>query len=458
MANNLFSSTQQIRKELDEDFFKTFKDEIVKTLATLENGESFDSQITAAETCLRLVWAKYSSKNIAVILESFPRIQRALFGLEENRAEGKRYRDHYIHMFDVFITGSRILSLMLKRVPANKRDDFIKNVLRTTKEPAIIPFQKPYTSKQRLFFMWTLISTFHDIGIPIEHLDNIWSGLNRFLEYFGLRMSEFDIRKNSYIESQLPYFISLMSTFFPNGIIPNDSTLLYDKSTECSMYLSHTLAREYENGNHSVVSAICLYISYINTYLIGHHERKENDLSEPQYNSFIKNVLEHDVSRIALAIALHSIPVSEYPKIFPIKAASFPLTSLLIVCDEVQEAFRHEGITFIGISKLTRFPHIEVNVDAVTNDVHILVQLCYVKLSSENEKDILDAYNSWATKHSKPLQLDYFQLLSTTWNTISTTIERKVSFADGPFNFEFNVYLEENTGKERLILHNIFSK
>ena len=165
--------------------------------------------------------------------------------MEEDETLGSRYRDHYVHMFDVFITGARIISLIISSLPSNINiDNFIKELFKVTKEPDRMPFPKAYSAKQRLFFLWTIMATFHDIGIPVEHLNNIKFGLNKYLRFFGLELEDFHLNSKANVGLQIQYYLKLISYFFEAGIRPNND-FLYDKALKVNPYLYHALVNEY---------------------------------------------------------------------------------------------------------------------------------------------------------------------------------------------------------------------
>lgn len=434
--------------ELETSYFKKYIPDIEKVL-NLKYNESFDEQIEAARSCLGLFWEKYYSKNVADILETFPKVQKALFGLEEDFSKGSRYRDHYVHMFDVFITGSRIISQILNSIEIKNRNYILEKVFKVVEESKDIPFPRPYNSIERVFFLWVLSATFHDIGIPVEHLGNIKNGLNGFLKFFGLKIDTMLPTRDTNLLTQINYYVELMSSFSDTSII-NDNNV-YEKSERPNDYLKHSLSREFSENNHSVISGICLYNSFIETFLIGNHENKEYNLTKEKYSDFICKVLEQDISRAALAISYHNLSSKKYPKLFPIDPNKLPLTFLLILCDEIQEAFRHEGINYIGLSKLTTLPDIRVTqIHDEKNSVifNIRIDICYIKLPEENMVAILGSLNNWAIyTNAKNVPSTYEELIKYTWDNIFLVLENKLLLGSEPFEVEIHVFYENNSKK-----------
>lgn len=455
MAAKHYATPKEIANQLDSEYFDPYFENINNTLDALQKNKPFALQVDLAGECLRIFWARYARKHIAKIFEKFPRIQRALFGLEEDPSSGMRYRDHYVHMFNVFITGSRILSQALNAIPKADKELFIKNVFKTTREPDDLPFPRPYTAKQRLFFLWTIISTFHDIGIPIEHLEKVRFGLNKFLKYFGLSLAEFQLEHRTHVTSQLRNYFEAMAKLYKSGIKPN-SELLYDLPARGNQYLWHTLSNAYGDNDHGVISAVCLLNSYEETFLIGHHDDPDYDLTNEQYCDFISRVLEHDIARAALAISIHNLDSIAFPKIFPIDPDKFPLAFLLILCDEIQEPFRREGITFTGVSKLTRFPEIRVKVNRNNSSLYISIGICYIRLNETDENVILDAAKIWGKKKGVKVPEKYPEFLSWTWERISTVLRQKILLPSDLFDLRIAIYLERPGRNRMLICQELF--
>lgn len=455
MSSKYHQSSQNIIHELNTDYFSQYKDNILEALVALDKGQPFDHQMELAANCLQEFWKNYSREKIAKIFWSFPRVQRALFGLEETLEDGVRYRDHYIHMLDTFITGSRIISQIISLVPPAERQVFLKETFKIVREPDQVPFPRPYSVEHRLLFLWTIIATFHDIGIPIEHLGRIRDGLNNFLSYFGLRLGELHLEQKTNVDAQLPYYFGLMSKFLEPGIIPNDD-LIYDKAKSNNQYLYQVLATEYGEYNHAVISAVCLFNSFEETFLIGHHDQNGYDLDINKHSGFMKLVFEQDIARAALAISFHNLDTQRFPKIFPIKFEKFPLAFLLILCDNLQEAFRREGISFSGITKLSRFPYINVKVVTAPPTIEIAFTICYVNLAPEEEQIVLASATAWAGQKGISMPSKYSEFLSQAWERICSHIKEKLLFQDSSIKLRISVYYEEDKRRKRLILSERF--
>ena len=87
MANDVSPLT--ITDELcKNDYFVKYRNDIYSVLECIYTSQSFDEQIEVSRKSLGKFWANYYSKKIAEVLNSFPKIQKALFGLEEDFEKG----------------------------------------------------------------------------------------------------------------------------------------------------------------------------------------------------------------------------------------------------------------------------------------------------------------------------------------------------------------------------------
>jgi hypothetical protein len=425
-----FALPEKIIEELNVEYFAKYYSKIKNVLDCICNDDkNFDDHIEAARECLKEFFSKYYGDNIVKLLDIFPKIQRALFGFEEDTEKGIRYRDHYVHSFNVFLTGARIISQTVQLC----NEDEIEEIFNIQSEPTSVPFKSNYEQKERLFFLWTLISTFHDIGIPVEHLDKIKKGMNDFLSLFDLAIDKIIPMKEQIIIEEVSSFFTNMSNFENLSIVPQNG--LYKKSEKSFKYLNHCLIREYGRNNHSVVGAVCLLNSYIKSFLVGDPDKKDKSEalqdtkdSNDGYDRFLSLVLEHDISRAALAIAYHNIDPKTYPKLFHVNFKKLPLTFLLILCDEIQETYRQEGIDYKGIIKLRTFPEIEVK-RCEDKKFNITIKMLYNKLSEEEEERIVYQLNTHLKKEGKNPTIKNFQgSIKYTWENIFNNLKSKLQF------------------------------
>lgn len=446
------SSIEQIMEDIDIFLGKRFKKRrryILKALKSIADPRTdFDTKVEAAGKALQEFWKEYSEEHIAKVLEGFPKIQKALFGLELEPELGERYRDHFLHMFNVFIFGTRILSKIMN---VDKDHTILKKLLKVTDEPEEVNrvFQRAYTAPERLNFLWTLMSTFHDVGIPIQHLPNFKKGLNSFLEHFGLRISEFLIEREAALDCKLHYYITLMARIYNNGGITLNTEGEYVKTDRPNPYVYKMLIDEYSKNNHGLISAICLYKSIEETFYKGKKKERRLDIkldAIPLYNDLI---FEQDITRVALSIALHDVSVKAYPKLFPIRFRDFPLLFLLILCDEFQEYFRLEGSSLSGVTLIKSFPFLDVKVD--DDKIKVSTKILYKKPNANEERVIRDEVLAYYSKIGEMPPDNFEGHVTKVWKRIIKRLEEKLKFKGEPIKITLEVYSEKK-GSTSLVL------
>jgi len=448
-----FSSVSEIMNDVEVFLGKRFesrKKGILEALESIANTAlSYDDKVEISGKTLQEFWKEYSREHIAKVLEGFPKIQKALFGLELHPELGERYRDHFLHMFNIFVFGARILSKIVK---VDSKGRFVKRFFKITKEPKEIGdlFHKgAYTASERLNFLWTLISTFHDVGIPIEHLPKLQDGLNSFLYHFGLRLSEFSAEREVSVDCRLNYYLSLMSRMYNDGIKLDGE--LYVETTNPHPYVYKALLDGYDKNDHGIISAICLFKSIEETFYRGKEEEKRLDLSMKQIERYNSLVFEQDITRAALAIALHDLEPDLWPKLFPISFKKFPLSYLLIFCDELQEYFRLEGSSLAGVIPIKSFPYLDVKVKGKPLSMEINVRISYEKLKEEDEKSLMDEVNSYYAKINERPPGNFEQHMDRVWKRISDRLKKRLSFRGEPVSITLGIFEVEKSSSRRTL-------
>ncbi|MFQ6075491.1 MAG: hypothetical protein ACE5Z5_05080 [Candidatus Bathyarchaeia archaeon] len=440
---------------------------------------------------LEEIWGHFSIGKYTKIFVDFAVAEKALYGL------GERYRDHLIHVFNVFIMGLIIFSKILKQ------DKNIFELLKIQKEPNKVPFPSKYNEWRRLYYLWCLMSTFHDIATPIEHEEELLEVLNRFLGYFKIETERFSLKFPFMIQFDAGRYSDLMAKLFANGVVLADNAELptYEllkEPTAASLYFRSVLTNAIDKRNHGVLGTYFLFRSIEDMFLSGKNPSlkydldvsavsyenqliclpedklrwdnvlKGHDLSEERFNSLLRvydfnrdetksyndYVFEQDVTRAALAIALHNLDPNNDPKIFPIRFSKLPLSYLLILLDELQEFYRPEGIILTEVVRCHGFPQINVNVISLNKNkkcIQIAIGFDLKRLSKEEEKLIINRYNKLARSKDKGEVKTFEELVRTTWSDIFGTISRKLSFAtEEPLGIFIKIAVEgrDPCGKE----------
>jgi len=329
------------RPECDE-ITKRCKDVfIAQTEKTNERAE----QIETALCFIKTLWRKYDCEQVADIYDKFVKMEEALFGLERQEDTGKYYRDHFVHMFNCFVFGLRIISSVLQQVPSPTSKRMFKVDDESLKKVGL-PFGSDYKYDQRLFYLWTLVSTFHDIAIPFQHLAGLGKGISRFVEEFGWVFTDPQISMHNFDSSQLYYYFNLIGSLYPGKLKLVEDGRKYQRLKSQPYYLTKLLGREFDRRNHGVLSGFFMWKTVEEIFLVSRSKKYKFDIDE--FDKYSEYVLEQDVARAALDISLHAIDKDEKsdeePKIFPITFTSYPLAFLIILSDELQEYLRWEGV------------------------------------------------------------------------------------------------------------------
>lgn len=462
-------------KSLNKRYFIDYlnaQEEIKQSFKSIICGKNYEDQLETIGELFLKVEEKTHHKIVGKVLKGFAKIQTSLFGIELEEKEGKRYRDHFIHTFNVYIFGSIIISQLIKKI---NNDNIISSFLKIKKErddiheAFSIPIT-PYDIERRLFFIWTFIVLYHDVGVPIEHLEIIRNRLNIFFDNFGFVLHEFFAEFQDSIISRLDYFMNLLTKMcIPDknvkGIkFDNES---YKLSSVVDPHIKNIFLKAFNEKNHGVISAICFYKCTIDILSkIGGDCKK-----------YRKWILEQDITRIALAIALHDL--YKYDKtnsqslkspdkniIFPISFNDFPFTFLLILMDQTQEYFRPEGISLNKVTKITELPEIRIE---RTSDhrlkFKINIKLLYSKLPDDIVDMIINDFKNF--KYNKILQSNsaidniltelnnlneiktFKDVIKSYWEEIEKNIRNRLKFGvDEPICFQLKIKLDNKTIKK----------
>lgn len=250
--------------------------------------------------------------------KSFVDLLDVLKGYEENASTlSDGQRDHYVHSVNVFILGICIYSQ--NQVVRHA----FSNGYNATK------YIKHYsTNSEEFLFNWGIASLFHDIGYPLEIINN---QMNKFI---GFVAEGFQKEIGPYIEYKN------FDVFNEFSCDTNDAYSSTDLIAEC---ISNHLQVDYSsiknkldeflevmqnNGfvDHGFYSAI-IVLRWYGEMLIPY--------------SITKKIFEHQIKNAATAIFLHNAYKNIMQKspfeLGKLDIEKYPLAYLLILCDEAQE-------------------------------------------------------------------------------------------------------------------------
>lgn len=366
-------SAQKVLEEVKiENFLQasTERDNISETMRQAlismeEKPEEYRIHLEKVHYFLATLWTKYDCEDVVGILDALTLVEPPLLDLE--RGALQKYRDHYVHIFNVFVLGLRILSSLIEKLGDERASRFLK--VRDESLSSKIPEFHDYHWKERLFYLWTLISNFHDISIPVTRLGGVNEALNAFVDKFNLEVSGPTLLP--YYPSDFEDYIQLLGCIFDGKMQEVENGCYKRDHPNC--YVQSVLRHEFARQNHGVLSGFLMYKKLHEIFLTGRNKRP---LSLNSFNNYVECVLKQDVGRAALAISLHDLKPdtqTKYPSFFPLDFVEYPLICLLILVDSLQEYLRWEGTSIRGGTKLLSFPELQLE----TNDEEIYLRIVF---------------------------------------------------------------------------------
>ena len=382
-------------------------------------------QIDKTLDFIKSIWTKYNCIDIANIYDKFIKMEEALFGLLREEERGERYRDHFVHMFNCFVFGVRFISSVFDKVSREDFMDLFKVKDENLKE-AGLPFGNDYKCHQRLFYMWTLASTFHDIAKPFQNLADLGKGVNRFVDEFGWVSTNPELTMHYFDSSQLHNYFHLISSIYGGGLQIEDNGRQYKKDNR-QHYLTKILGREFDRLDHGVLSGFFMWKTIEEIFLTDRSQKYPLNMEE--FNLYTEYVLEQDIARVALAISLHGIDKDKrtgiLPKVFPISFCSFPLVFLLILSDELQEYLRWEGATFKKELLFDCHPRLYTHFDKNNKAINITVTFL---VKDKNKEKIIKAANRIAEHNGLEKVENIKDAVGLIGNSMTKGLKRRLRF------------------------------
>jgi hypothetical protein len=181
-------------------------------------------------------------------------------------------------------------------------------------------------------------------------------------------------------------------------------------------------------------------------------------ISAPRhYDKYVRNVLQCDIARSSLCILLHGLADKEYPALYPVDIGRLPLTWLAILCDELQEFLRPEGIDRRLVVQCVGWPDvIEASFDESSRTFTLRVQLsgdppaepkdlrallkqrqAFLRKESKEGKSVnwpygMESVKDWGTINPRRLTDIYKSYLSILWSDRKELLYRRLSFGPDP--------------------------
>jgi len=490
---------KEIIKHINKEFFKD-QIETEKTLNGISEiledffeRENLDRTTEDVIKFLKEIWKHFSIGEYTDIFVDFARAEKALYGF------GESYRDHLMHVFNVHLLGLLAFSKMIEQ-----GENTIFKILKIREESDKVPFPSRYTKHRRLYYLWCLVSTFHDIAIPIDYRGEVIKGLGRYFKYFRIEAEKFDLKFPFMTQFDIARYSDLMSRLFANGLSFHASNRqptynMQDGSSGSYVYFRSVLSSEINNYNHGVLGAYFLFRSIEEMFLTEKNPnlkydldlkgivqnnkvirlpkkktewdnffRRRNideqelemmprvyDLDKGETKAYNDHVFEQDVTRAALAIALHNIDYGKYPKIFPLRFSKFPLTSFLIIFDELQEFYRPEGLVLTEVVRCCKFPRIDIKILNQGGPRVKVIASFDLEEPEEAIEELINKYSKWAENRGERKVeriKSYGELVHATWRHIFNALSKKIAFEDKePLEIYVSVTVKGQNPDEKLL-------
>lgn len=237
----------------------------------------------------------FGVKELTDYFKEFSNFEELLYGIDEF------YRDHSLHVFRVYLLGEYIL----REIFPGKYDN-------------IKIFDKPDKIKIKNHekeAIWCLIALCHDLGYPLQKIDQLNKKLSDILQYFG--MTNFQrVKINLPQEGVIldKQILKILSSKLDKELKVSIQSKFYTK-----------YSYSYEKLNHGIMSCILLMKNLVYfkemDYKPDFRYDKNDELNAKQYlirREILRSIASHDT---------HDI--------YHIEMNNFPF--LLIICDEIQE-------------------------------------------------------------------------------------------------------------------------
>lgn len=248
----------------------------------------------------------FGVKSLTDYFEDFSKFEELLYGIDEY------YRDHTLHVFRVYLLGEFIIRKIFED-NSNKINIF--------DQPEEIKIE--ISEKEAI---WCLIALCHDLGYPLERIDELNKKLIKILDYFGT--SHFQR-----VRFSLPFEGAILDRFILKILsskLEKANNEGYNIKIQSKYYAKYS--NSYEKLNHGMMSCILLMKNLV--YF------KETDYKpllkqREERTSKVINVLDDAKQYLIRREILRAIASHDNQDIYHIDMNTFSF--LLIICDEIQE-------------------------------------------------------------------------------------------------------------------------
>lgn len=251
-------------------------------------------------------------ENLTKYFEDFSEFEELLYGIDEF------YRDHSLHVFRVYFLGSYLVREKINRTYSNLEIMDLPKL----KDNNLNEYIKVSDSEKEA--MWCVISLCHDLGYPLQKINNLNEKVSKILKYFG-----------TYNFARLRFSLPLEGTILDSFILEIISSKLNrvsEKKFEIHIQSKYftKYSNSYEKLSHGMMSCILLMKNLV---YFKETDYKEREIKQKESDDicYLLDAKQYLIRReILRAIASH-----DCEDIYHIKMNNFLF--LLIICDEIQE-------------------------------------------------------------------------------------------------------------------------
>ncbi len=265
------------------------------------------------DTLQKLWEGKYGKNETAKLFDSFNKIEPVLKSIP-------RYRDHFVHPFQVFLMGSLVIDANYSLFHKLHDQRFGK------------------CQADSLDFSWLVCSTFHDIGYPVQ----LYEAFSKkfFSDFLQTEDSPVLIQteKILFAEGNLNYVDNLAGLYIhykgTKGQWIYNSTYSMDSDLR---KIRNNMISEIQQRNHGLISSLSLLRKVL-----------AEDFAKKDLDNYLAGRYSTDIFPAALAMALHD----EHMLVklgTPLVFEEMPLAFLLVYCDLVQESGRSEEAEIVEL-------------------------------------------------------------------------------------------------------------
>jgi len=255
----------------------------------IEKDEYDRIRVKNVTNSLKELWVKRHEKQVTfLIFEDFEKMENMLFMIPS-------YRGHYIHQFNVFLLGYFILTELIKNRCIKQN---INNISQFTD------------------FTWMLSSTFHDMGYPIQEIEDLFQ---KYIDMFLKIQTPFSVNIETILTQNFYDYIRYLAEIHYQMFTLNQNQWFIERERKRDYKFYDLILTKLREKDHGVIGALLLMHSVLT---------KENLVNRLGWldRDFAKSILP-----ACHAISLHNL------KDINISFENQPYAFLLVLCDELQD-------------------------------------------------------------------------------------------------------------------------